>query len=306
MDPQKAQDTQINSPPKPSQLPILTKHDTQILHQLLSPGLAPVPPITNLIDPGLPPPASSLLALEASILAPLNTACPSASTLRTAIDALSALIIQHPNHASAYNNRAQATRLLLGDDLRVNEAVWTDLGTAIALLGGTKASSSSSSSNLETSSTSQVVVVVVVVSKHNASVLSKAYTQRAWMLWKLAKSSPAKGTTEDSTNSPFFAEQRDFDFPKADSEDNIITPSSKSSFTEQQNLPAQLRGLSRNDLEELASRDFTMGGRYGDESARGMAVRTSPYAKLCGQIVQEAMKGDFVGGWPRSHVSVCP
>lgn len=49
------------------------------------------------------------------------------------------------------------------------------------------------------------------------------------------------------------------------------------------------------DLEELASRDFMMGGRYGNEIARGLAVATNPTAKLCGSIVREAMRKEFEG-----------
>lgn len=249
----------------PSPLPLLTQHDTRILSQLLSPGF--VPPLTTQVDTSLPSPPLSLLALEASILAPLNTERPSDSTLRTANNALSGLIAKHPDYASAYNNRAQAMRLLLGDDLRGNDSVWTDLSTAIALISGAEGS------NLKTTRSK--------VSKHEASVLSKAHTQRAWLLWKLAKSDfpmvlpnprPVNGSPEDEYGVG-------------------VDPSSK-----QNELPAQLRGLSREALEEMASRDFAMGGRYGDESARNMAVRTSPYAKMCGEIVREAMKEEI-----RSH-----
>ena len=42
-------------------------------------------------------------------------------------------------------------------------------------------------------------------------------------------------------------------------------------------------------MEEMASRDFGFGGRYGNDTARQMAVKTNPYAKLCGSIVREAM-----------------
>lgn len=249
---------------KSSQLPVLSQHDTRILNQLLSPGLAP--PLTNVIDLGIPAPASSLLTLEASILAPLNIERPSSLTLRTAIDALSVLITKHPDYASAYNNRAQAMRLLLGDDLRANEGVWTDLSTAIALVGGAEKSIPK--------------IARVQVSRHEASVLSKAHTQRAWLLWKLAKSSPVKVLP---TSSPEEALRKE-------AEDALATESS----LKRSKLPAQLRGLSREELEEMASRDFAMGGMYGNEGARDMAVRTSPYAKLCGEIVKEAMKGDML------------
>lgn len=251
--------------PKSSQSPILTQHDTQILNQLLSPGLAP--PLTNLIDLSLPSPPPFLLTLEASILAPLNTASPSSSILRTAIDALSAFIAQHPYYASAYNNRAQAMRLLLGDDLRANGGVWTDLSTAIALISGAKESSSTKAR--------------LQLSKHEASVLSKAHTQRAWLLWKFSRPTPTEVLPTPSPKEGLAKE----------AEDAIAAEPSSA----QPQLPAQLRGLTREDLEEMASRDFALGGKYGDAGAQGMAIRTSLYAKLCSQVVKEAMRADILG-----------
>lgn len=47
------------------------------------------------------------------------------------------------------------------------------------------------------------------------------------------------------------------------------------------------------DLEALASSDFFEGGRYGNSIAREMAVRTNPYARLCGAIVKEAMRNEY-------------
>jgi hypothetical protein len=43
------------------------------------------------------------------------------------------------------------------------------------------------------------------------------------------------------------------------------------------------------DFEENASRDFMMGGRYG-------TVITNPTAKLCGEMVREAMRKEYAGG----------
>lgn len=52
----------------------------------------------------------------------------------------------------------------------------------------------------------------------------------------------------------------------------------------------------RTSLEEAASRDFFMGGRYGNEIGRALAVHTNPTAKLCGQMVQDAMRREFAHG----------
>lgn len=46
-------------------------------------------------------------------------------------------------------------------------------------------------------------------------------------------------------------------------------------------------------LQELASRDFSIAGRYGNKTAQQLAVKTNPYAKLCGQIVKEALQRDI-------------
>lgn len=50
---------------------------------------------------------------------------------------------------------------------------------------------------------------------------------------------------------------------------------------------------SKMEFEAAASRDFALGGRYGNEIAKGLAVATNPTAKLCGQIVREAMKKEY-------------
>ncbi len=50
---------------------------------------------------------------------------------------------------------------------------------------------------------------------------------------------------------------------------------------------------SRLDFEENASRDFMIAGRYGNEIGKALAVATNPTAKLCGEMVKEAMKKEF-------------
>jgi hypothetical protein len=49
------------------------------------------------------------------------------------------------------------------------------------------------------------------------------------------------------------------------------------------------KNLARSQLEEVASKELTLGGHYGNEIARQLAVKTNPYAKLCGAIVKEAL-----------------
>lgn len=49
------------------------------------------------------------------------------------------------------------------------------------------------------------------------------------------------------------------------------------------------------EWEEAASGDFLMGGRLGNEVARQMAVVVNPTAKLCGDMVREAMRMEYAG-----------
>ena len=48
-------------------------------------------------------------------------------------------------------------------------------------------------------------------------------------------------------------------------------------------------------FEDEASRLFYLGGLYGNEVAKALAVRTNPHAKLCGSIVKEAMRKELAG-----------
>ena len=43
------------------------------------------------------------------------------------------------------------------------------------------------------------------------------------------------------------------------------------------------------EFEELANKDFFTGGQYGNQTARQLAVKTNPYAKMCSAIVKEAI-----------------
>jgi hypothetical protein len=55
----------------------------------------------------------------------------------------------------------------------------------------------------------------------------------------------------------------------------------------------KLQSASAESVEEQASHDFAAGGQYGSKEAREMAVRTNPYAKMCGAIVKEAMRKEI-------------
>lgn len=67
----------------------------------------------------------------------------------------------------------------------------------------------------------------------------------------------------------------------------------------------KLETLSCEQLEEAASRDFALGGRYGNDTARQLAVKTNPYAKLCGSIVKEALTKE-ISDFYRLQVQIAP
>ncbi|KAK5072104.1 hypothetical protein LTR64_004118 [Lithohypha guttulata] len=95
------------------------------------------------------------------------------------------------------------------------------------------------------------------VSKHDATVLSQAHTHRGYLL--------LRASTSDSQFEQLNPLQRPL-----------------------------LQGVAqRSQLEELASKDFSIAGRYGNKVAQQLAVKTNPYAKLCGQIVKEALQREI-------------
>lgn len=58
-------------------------------------------------------------------------------------------------------------------------------------------------------------------------------------------------------------------------------------------VPNELHTWSKDQFEEEASRLFYLGGLYGNEVAKALAVHTNPHAKLCGSIVKEAMRKEL-------------
>lgn len=175
--------------------------------------------------------------LERQALLPLNTESPPESTILKSIESLDNVVRDHPQYASAWNNRAQTRRMLyqieqLHQQIEALQLIMDDLAQAIALATPSNPLSP--------------------VPAMHAKVLASAYTHRGYLLYSASKSE---------------------DLARA------MTSS----------MPA-LQSLSMEQLEEMASRDFTLGGRYGNDVARQLAVRTNPYAKLCGSIVKEAMQ----------------
>ncbi|MCJ1466506.1 hypothetical protein MMC07_005125 [Pseudocyphellaria aurata] len=271
--------TNITLSPHP---PALSTHDSLILSHLLSTSSAPSPP---LIDPALPSPyPPSVLRQESSILLPLVHTKPSppSSEVGSTIALLSNLITQHPSNASLRNNRAQAARLIVGDDLRVRavaeSSVWEDLTRAIELVRGAGREREGK------------------VSKAEAAVAAKALAQRAVLVGKYARTwaearSPSHTSPGTSFHTSIDSLQLQSASPPAQQTLDAVNPIERNSRW----LPHELQGLDHDAVEAFARRDLEAAGRYGDEGARDMAVRLNPYAKLCGDVVREATRGEMGG-----------
>jgi hypothetical protein len=171
-----------------------------------------------------------LLALQA-----VNKENPSIVEIQDSMAALTDIITSDPTYASAWNNRAQARRLLLRDEEMVVcpgevAEIFADLSHAIEL--ATPKSPSST------------------VSKSDANALASAHTHRGYLLLTASKSDTSR---------------------------RMLSA-----------VPGMAK-LSLEAVEEAASRELALGGRYGNATARQLAIKTNPYAKLCGSIVREAL-----------------
>jgi|SRR2546423_6763247 len=213
--------------------------------------------------PALPQISSDLLlvlrAREALAIRPLNIPNPTPTAIETALHDLSSLISAYPNYAPAYINRAQTIRLLLSSSSSSSSEFFT---TATLPQTTQLFSDLSTAITLTTPSTS-----TTPISPLQADLLASAHTHRGYLLLKAASASSARAT-KTSHSTTLNSHPQSPDLP----------------------LPPTLTGLSSTALEELASRDFAAGGRYGNKVARRMSVQTNPYAKACGAIVKEALR----------------
>jgi len=255
---------------------LLTTHDLNVLDKIKDPESGPSAPILidnslpkdpNVFDPGL---YQRLARLERSIvlsmqqlefqIAGLHTPQPqelskATSEYKTYIKSLSSLINEHPCYASARNNRAQALRRIYGDNLLL-VAPKLDMGLEMSATEG----DITEAAGIVLSDLSTAIDLLLPTSP-------------------FAPISPQAAKTLSQAYT-----QRGAVYHIAAKE---MTVDSVRLRNNQQ--------LDRADVEERASRDFAMGGRYGNEIAKALAVATNPTAKLCGGIVREAMKKEFGG-----------
>jgi hypothetical protein len=178
---------------------------------------------------------------------------------RTCVSRLSDLIQAHPQYASARNNRAQALRRLYGDSVLISDAPRNPQ----TLLHDVSDVERIEAANTILGDLCEAISLVSPkvpygsrVSPQVARTLSNAHTQRAAIYLMTSK---LLGSEKSLSMDPARPESR----------------------------------WTKLDFETFASQDFAMGGRYGNEIAKGLAVSTNPTAKLCGQMVREAMKKEY-------------
>lgn len=173
------------------------------------------------------------------------------------ISHLDALIAERPDYASARNNRAQVLRRLYGNAMLLN----TTTGTPMPLMAQPERSERRWAALTALRDVDRSIALLspaavgTPLSPQAARTLSMAHTQRAALYLRTAK----------------LLSDRLLDIDDSRSE-------------------ARWTKL---DFEEAAARDLAYGGRYGNHIAKGLAVSANPTAKLCGQIVREAMKKEY-------------
>ncbi|KAF8857562.1 hypothetical protein BDZ45DRAFT_674613 [Acephala macrosclerotiorum] len=268
----------------------LTTHDLSILQKIADPESGPSAPL--LIDASLPKDPhyqdpqtystitqterliiSSIQQTELQIagLRPSSTdpSLDSAlSNYQTAIKQLNDLISSYPMYASARNNRAQGLRRVYGDSVLIRRLPDSPriAQEAPALQTSTSESELLEAGNQILDDLSQAITLLTPTTSFSplsptaAKTLSQAYTQRGALYHLTAKSFSQKGV------------ELKIDENRREKSWSVV------------------------DFEEQASRDFMMGGRLGNEVAKQMAVVANPTAKLCGDMVREAMRKEYAGG----------
>ncbi|KAI1447462.1 hypothetical protein F5Y02DRAFT_26229 [Annulohypoxylon stygium] len=195
------------------------------------------------------------LEMQLAGLKPATTTEP-IEEYRQCVSRLGELISEYPDYASARNNRAQAFRRLYGDTMLL-----TGVHDSNRLLRDVDDSEKSQAAVSALSDLDKAIALLTPrslfssISPQAGKTLSLAHTQRAAIYHMTAKSFQAS---------------------------NVAGVSERKEST-----------WTKIDFEEAASRDFALGGRYGNEIAKGLAVSTNPTAKLCGQMVREAMKKEY-------------
>ncbi|QUC23970.1 uncharacterized protein UV8b_08211 [Ustilaginoidea virens] len=262
----------------------LSTRDANVLEKIKDPEFTPAAAAAT--DPSLPPdphvadPAvyAALVARERAIVTRVQAAeaqLAQLAQLAQAADAadhparqgyarcladLDALVAERPDYASARNNRAQVLRRLYGDAMLLDETAAAPPPLPLVEhppAGEKRQAAARALGDLDAAIAllGPHAAAATPVSPQAARTLAMAYTQRAAIYLRTAKLLPHRALDVDG---------------------------------------ARAEGAwTRVDFEQAASHDLACGGRYGSQVARGLAVSVNPTAKLCGEIVREAMRKEY-------------
>lgn len=253
----------------------LSKHDINILEKIKDPESSPLTGIV--LDSSLPRDPNitdtdvyervvqkerdiirSIQKIEAQLMRPGPDQGKDLAIdgYKKCLSAIEDIISQHPDYASARNNRVQIFRRLYGDAILLSETSDNPMPFENLEAAEKKQIAVTALTDMETSiKLLSPPSLASPISPQVARTLSMAHTQRAAVYLKTAKLLLHRSLDVD---------------------DGL--PESK---------------WEKLDFEEAASRDLALGGRYGNPIAKGLAVSVNPTAKLCGQIVREAMKKEY-------------
>lgn len=267
----------------------LSAGDVHILNSVFDPESGPSAPSIS-IDPSLPPDPhifspgilSSIKQTELRAIKLIESCqTTNASERHTiyleALSILSNLISQHPDYASAYNNRAQLRRWRYGDHIlpistpSAAQTEDTDAGKEKVMAISHALADLTTAIALATSRSQDAAV-----SPSQGRLLANAWTQRGAMFYALSKDLlSSRLDALPSSLAACLAEESDGEAGEE--------------------LAREWLGWDRMRMEEEGSRCFFTAGAYGSEVGKAMAVVSNPYARLCGAIVREAVRGE-VGG----------
>ncbi|KAJ5755745.1 hypothetical protein N7533_005288 [Penicillium manginii] len=251
--------------------PSLTSNDAAVLQALFDAESSPSSGVTiestrpswpatvNISETDL----ASLKTREADIIRKVQGDEPSQEVVKSALDNIDNLLREYPSYPPAYTNRAQMLRLLIDLQYKQSHPEARSESSDDALF---TPEADSFSSQIFTDLGKAITLATPAspadsLSTVQARLLADAHTHRGYLLLKAARV---------LKNGTLLSE-------------GVV-------------VPERLRGLDADELEEMASRDFFLGGRFGNKVAQQLAVQTNPYAKMCGAIVKEAMRKEVEGG----------
>lgn len=175
------------------------------------------------------------------------------AVFQKAFASLSELITAHPKYASAYNNRAQLRRWRFGESF-ISEA-----GT-----DGMRPVIDSTITDLKTAiNLSAPPTLDSSFSPQQAKLLVQSWTQLGAVFWSLGRRWQVNNMAQQASS--YQSDHRSL-------------------------IESEWWTWDGTRLEEEGSRCFFMAGAYGSDVGRSLAVKTNPYARLCGSIVKEALK----------------